>query len=368
MKIVLPRFLLAVIAYIISCEVVLATRQPAIDTLIEVGSYTLHVKVISGKGTPILLEAGGGEAATVWTNLIQPLADITQAPVIVYDRMGLGSSSRSASPISIGQEVTGLATALNKLGFTGPLMLVTHSLGGFYSTLYAHRYPQQVKAMVFIDANLPCFFTEEHLQKIQASEEFRQTIQFMKQHPLPATIPVVDMVAEKTLFVGTPNDQRWKNCHLDFVSASPHRKYLLAYECGHYIFFSNRQLVLNTIVTLYAQQVEPTTKTALFERGYVQEQVASNENRRDLMRYWHSVNDLNEWGYSFLKQGEPAKAIEVFRLNVALHPDNANTYDSLGEAYLKANQKALAIENYQKSLQLNPKNENARKVLNSLEK
>lgn len=368
MKSLRSRCLLAFIAVTFSFQVVLADQHAPIDTLMDVGTYKLHLKLIPGKGTPILLEAGGGDASTVWNGLVGPLADITQAPVIVYDRMGLGKSTKSATPIGIDEEVKGLAVALNKLGVTDPLLLVAHSLGGFYSTLFTQRYPQQVNAMVFIDANLPCFFTEEQLNQMQASESFRQTVQLLKQYTLPTHIPLIDIVAEKTLFEGTPNDERWKKCHSDFVSASPSRKQLMAYECGHYVFFSNRQLVLNAIVTLYAQQAEPTAKAIFYERGYAQQQIASNEDRRNLMRYWHSVDDLNEWGYSFLKQGELAKAIEVFKLNAVLHPDNANVYDSLGEAYLKAEKKEAAIEHYRKSLLLNPKNENARKVLKTLEK
>ena len=43
-------------------------------------------------------------------------------------------------------------------------------------------------------------------------------------------------------------------------------------------------------------------------------------------------------------------------LNVSLHPDSWNTYDSLAEAYEASGDRALAITNYQRSLALNPKN------------
>jgi len=58
--------------------------------------------------------------------------------------------------------------------------------------------------------------------------------------------------------------------------------------------------------------------------------------------------------------------IEIFKLNVELHPDYANGYDSLGGAYMKAGENELAIENYKKSLQLDPENENAVETLKKL--
>ena len=58
----------------------------------------------------------------------------------------------------------------------------------------------------------------------------------------------------------------------------------------------------------------------------------------------------------------------MFKLNVGLHPDSGNAYDSLAEAYMRSGQKDLAIENYNKSLEKNPKNEHARDKLKELEK
>ncbi len=60
-------------------------------------------------------------------------------------------------------------------------------------------------------------------------------------------------------------------------------------------------------------------------------------------------------------------AIEIFKLNVEMFPQNANAYDSLGEAYLESGDKSLAIQNYKKSIELNPKNENAVEKLKKLE-
>lgn len=68
-----------------------------------------------------------------------------------------------------------------------------------------------------------------------------------------------------------------------------------------------------------------------------------------------------------MTEGDLKEAVEVFKLNVALYPTSANTYDSLAEAYELSGEKALAIANYRRSLELDPQNTNAAEHLAKLE-
>jgi len=77
-------------------------------------------------------------------------------------------------------------------------------------------------------------------------------------------------------------------------------------------------------------------------------------------------NNLNATGYNLITAKRLNDAIEVFRLNVKLHPKAWNPYDSLGEALALAGNKKEAIENYEKSVKLNPKNDNGIKALQKL--
>ncbi|MDQ2719088.1 MAG: hypothetical protein M3Z26_04915 [Bacteroidota bacterium] len=77
-------------------------------------------------------------------------------------------------------------------------------------------------------------------------------------------------------------------------------------------------------------------------------------------------NSLNSSGYKLLADKKINDAIEVFKLNIKLHPDSWNPYDSLGEAYALAGNKELAIENYETSIKMNQKNESGKKKLAKL--
>jgi tetratricopeptide (TPR) repeat protein len=62
--------------------------------------------------------------------------------------------------------------------------------------------------------------------------------------------------------------------------------------------------------------------------------------------------DINTYGYQLLQRGEVDKAIEMFRKNVADHPDSWNTYDSLGEGLAVKGETAAAASQYRKALSM----------------
>lgn len=72
---------------------------------------------------------------------------------------------------------------------------------------------------------------------------------------------------------------------------------------------------------------------------------------------------FNSLGYSHLRKQEHKDAIAIFKMNVALHPESDNVYDSLAEAYLQAGDSLQAYTNYEKALQLNSGNKRAKKFV-----
>ncbi|QTE23667.1 tetratricopeptide repeat protein [Polaribacter cellanae] len=75
---------------------------------------------------------------------------------------------------------------------------------------------------------------------------------------------------------------------------------------------------------------------------------------------------INSIGYKLLKEGKAKKAVEIFKINIALHPKSSNVYDSTAEAYLVLNKKEKAIEYYKKALVINPENYNAKRAYKKL--
>lgn len=70
-------------------------------------------------------------------------------------------------------------------------------------------------------------------------------------------------------------------------------------------------------------------------------------------------SDLNSWGYKLLNALKKQEALEIFKLNVFLFPESANTYDSLADAYSRVGRIEEARQYYSKVLEIDPKNQNA---------
>ena len=88
-----------------------------------------------------------------------------------------------------------------------------------------------------------------------------------------------------------------------------------------------------------------------------------SERERYGVLYPNLVDLINRVGYQYLRWKDVNSAIEVFRLNVSLFPDNWNVYDSYGEALLTKGDREAAIRSYRKALELNPDSKSAKGVL-----
>lgn len=366
-----------------------SARSQETDAFIDARGDRLHFHILKGSGVPILFEAGGGDDGTVWTGITKPVRDITDATVITYDRAGFGRSELNAKEQAIDKHgiqhgIEELEEALKLLGYNRNIMLVAHSYGALYATLYAERHPTLVKAAVLIDGSSACWFTVDwiknfvkewqrenkptpgHLGDYYQSANLPKTIEIMRSTPFPPEIPVIDFVSENPPFSNAADITRWKDCHKQFVNAQPNREGITAYGCGHHIFKDNPPLVIHAIVKAYISVVDRQEADEIMRRDVDYAIKAANDTKRQQLAYQNSEIDLRPWGYALLGQGETKKAIEVFKLNATLHPESADVFVALGEAYEATGDRGLAISNYKYSLKLNPANTDALEHLKKL--
>ncbi len=76
--------------------------------------------------------------------------------------------------------------------------------------------------------------------------------------------------------------------------------------------------------------------------------------------------EFNAYGYVLLAAKKNTEAINVFKLNTLIYPDNAGVFDSLAEGWERSGNKEAAIINYKKVLQLKPGDEKAMKKIKEL--
>ncbi len=378
----LIKILLLIIA---STNLGLAQR---LDTLIDVGGYKLHFNILKGKGTPILFEAGSNAWSSDWDTILPSIYKITGTTLITYDRAGFGKSelnTKDTTTLNHGIEngIKELEIALKKLGYDNDIISVCHSYGGFYSTLFTARHPNKVKYVVRLDANLVEAYTDDNLQKYHSQKvyksnglgkyyetiNFQNTVRLMRKTKFPFTVPVIDIIAGIPYHTKTKEQIiEFEKAHIDFVNSSPNRQLIKAIESAHDIKYDNPNLVINAIIKAYITTLDEKQKSVLLNKSLDNAIELANQTKKNEKNYHNSIDNLNDLGYVFMQNGELKKALEVFKLNVHLFPDNWIVYDSYGEALLNSSNTMDAVKMYKKSIELNPDNENAKIVLDKFNK
>ena len=120
-----------------------------------------------GRGEPVLfLMAGGGAPIEFWGEWISMISSL--APVVTYDRPGIGESSFDGidpTPERVAEHAHEL---LNVLDVSPPYILVGWSWGGPLIRFYAGSYPEDIVGMVYLD---PSDMTASPAENIGTSNE-----------------------------------------------------------------------------------------------------------------------------------------------------------------------------------------------------
>lgn len=267
---------LLILSLLLNCWIVNA-QSVQLDTLVDVGGYKIHFNIIKGSGIPILFESGAGDDGSIWNNILKPIHEVTGTTLITYDRAGLGESDinpkiKTEVGHSILNGIEELESALKKLGYLDEIILVSHSYGGFYATLFAARNPDIVKYNIRIDSNLVGWYTDDILKKIESENvppktnetlgiyylviNYTNTVTYMRNIEFPENVPVID--------IWSPNQRHQTNdewdlqmkTHKEFVSSTSNREGIVAIESGHYIFKDNPSLIINSIVKAYVNSLD----------------------------------------------------------------------------------------------------------------
>ncbi len=97
----------------------------------------------------VVLEAGAFGTSADWGRAMRDLAKTGR--VCAYDRLGLGRSPDRTTPPTPENIARDLASALDSLGETQPVILVGHSNGAFYVETFATLFPARVAGVLYVD-------------------------------------------------------------------------------------------------------------------------------------------------------------------------------------------------------------------------
>lgn len=241
---------------------------------ITVDGHKIAFYVTAGSGATIVLDAGGGNGADYWNDLVPKIAAETGAQIITYDRIGQGLSDFIPGAFSPAKAADDLAAGVKELELPdAPVLLASHSLGGEVSTAIVNAHPGLIDGAVLIDANVPQFFTPEETARLAAATEeevaaakaapqndaTRQLINLAigwgpahlayNKMTYSTDVPVNVIVAEATPFATSPEDaQKWRDAQAEFVAQSPtNRTLTTAVGSSHDVAVDSPDLVIEQV-------------------------------------------------------------------------------------------------------------------------
>lgn len=124
---------------------------PQIGRSVDLGGRSLNINC-EGEGSPaVILESGLAMPGYGWIRVAPGIAKFTK--VCWYDRAGYGWSDRGPMPrdgLAIASDLQALLVTAN---VRPPYVLVGHSMGGYYTRIFAGQHPNEVAGMVLVDAS-----------------------------------------------------------------------------------------------------------------------------------------------------------------------------------------------------------------------
>ncbi len=142
-------------------------RQPPPATLVGPAGARRHIRLKgAGSGLSVVVEQGAGGVGALWWAVQDAVAEF--APVLTYDRLGLGWSDDATAKRSIEQRVEELRELLEIARMPKPYVLVAHSYGGLIVRQFARRYPDRTAALVLVDTLEEAAFFRPKVMKLYA--------------------------------------------------------------------------------------------------------------------------------------------------------------------------------------------------------
>lgn len=157
--------------------------------LVTVEGLKLHMLEMGERGSEtdpvVVLETGLGGSTAVW-GWIQP--EVARfAKVVAFDREGLGWSEADAAPLTARRHARRVHAMLESAGLKPPYLLVGHSMGGLWNRVFHDLYPNEVCAVVLIDAAHP----DQRWRAPAIGEHMEEGFRLLKALPLLAGVGFV---------------------------------------------------------------------------------------------------------------------------------------------------------------------------------
>jgi len=249
---------------------------------VDIGGRSVYYSCHGTGSPPVVVETGFSAAGTqdyTWSKVIEAIAATNQ--ICFYDRAGLGQSDPLEAIRTSQDVVDDLHSLVSKARIDTPFVLVGHSLGGMYATLYAAVYPNDVLGLVLVDSLHPDFWPRftallptpssdepAPITEMRAwSQDFR-TYERLDFESSADQVKAVTSLGDTPLIVitarspATPDDPRfpsdvfqqemrlWEELQSDLAALSSSSTHVNATTTNHIVQESEPQVVIDAILAI----------------------------------------------------------------------------------------------------------------------
>lgn len=122
---------------------------------VSVGEYNVNVNLYGNKDGKYTMVGLAGMGSSDFAVSVKPFMEkfADENRIAVIDRAGYGMSDDTTIEQTTERIVYDYRTALKNSGCKAPYVLVAHSLGGDYATYWENTYPDEIKAVIYLDPN-----------------------------------------------------------------------------------------------------------------------------------------------------------------------------------------------------------------------
>lgn len=230
----------------------------------------------SGVGQPVTIFINGGGPANMdsWRKVYPQVANVTSA--IAYNRFGDGASDKVQQPQTSSIIGSTLRELLEYTGLKPPYVLVGHSIGGLYCSLFARLFPPDVAGVVLVDSSHPdqwnmmreqrgllgavnrlFFMSYRKFNPSKASEitAFKDTAEEIYRAGAFTDVPLTVITAAKRVTFGSPPEilETVEMHQKDLSKMSPQGKQLVARSSGHYIQNTEPEVVIAAVKEIFQE-------------------------------------------------------------------------------------------------------------------
>jgi pimeloyl-ACP methyl ester carboxylesterase len=255
-----------------SCSKFIKPKVKFTESTLMVQNYILTTfSTHASKDYLIVFESGLGDDHTVWQK--KKVADKASewADILLYDRAGYGASSVPDNERTISALSSDLHEVINAHRNNRKIILVAHSLGGMIVRDYAIKYPEEVDALLFVDASHELYNNPDQAQVDVIKNAFSQSYgenfggtleakelktdsEYMATLPNLPNVLTVALISMKIDKDHDAADRKlWYNSKVALGNGLSDYQLITTEKSGHYILLEEPDLVVNNLNMLISR-------------------------------------------------------------------------------------------------------------------